>query len=896
MIKKYGVILSLALGCLSLLSQLQATPLMTAASGNESASTTWVRVDTGSYLDSEAFVNAFLTSALAYTSTFTPVAGTYDGIAFKFKVRQLTVPGYITAIVAYSTSSQVTPTIVSSVSINVADIAYCNSSDTGWVLFKSSLTFSPNGSTGYVAALYTPFGSQIAPYRDTTVSNWSRALRSTTNQTPTTGDQLIMIGESTGPAVGNNFIVTWDSATAVVFGSTGSANLQQSITIGSRMTVNAGTSASTNYKMSAAGIIRVVNNGILNIGSAGSSFPASSTFVLTSSGIVNVDSGIDIGNDGNFNVFAATKTPFVYMSSDVLVGQSSITVAGDISNWVNGDTVTIATSDRTPGHTEISTITAISGQVITLSKTLSNFHSGTIPTQAEIENLTRNVVIMGLSSAIQGYVFMENTSSSNVQYVEFKNLGSATINKRGIDITSIAGGSTTINGCSVHDNAVAGSVGINQSGASGINYSISNNVFYNNPINFFDVPNLGPETVSGNIFGNTSGTSSTWANGKANYVNNNTFGSGVIGSVLNIANIIQGIISGNVFHSNTSAGLDVVNILDGLISNTSSYFNGGAGIDTEATRGHIVFNNAMTLGNTTTNIDNSTIISGANGLSGLIEFNNLTCNSSTTFSTAECMRFTANSSQYLFDNLISGNLSPHTRTIAGNGTSIFTRAIFRNPSIAEGNFVNAQSFMSTGSYIAVQRYNRTNGNHQDYKAEGLIQTDNTIVNFSSPSIRMTPIVSSTTIQLLSTDYPGRSWEIAVSSMQTGVATVWVRNSVAGDGTAYNGGPPQLWVHKNTAIGINADTLLATYSGTNGTWTQLQSTIPTPTDNGVEEFYVTNNGTTGWTNVDDFSVNFNTDTTGFVNWIDGASVANQNNSGTKTNILIGTTINSPSSFQ
>jgi len=61
------------------------------------------------------------------------------------------------------------------------------------------------------------------------------------------------------------------------------------------------------------------------------------------------------------------------------------------------------------------------------------------------------------------------------------------------------------------------------------------------------------------------------------------------------------------------------------------------------------------------------------------------------------------------------------------------------------------------------------------------------------------------------------------------------------------------VRANPAVGINADTLLATHSGATGAWELMTGTTAAPSDDGILEFYIDCDGTAGWINIDDFTV-------------------------------------------
>ncbi len=886
----------------SLMNVAHAATYMTNATGNESASTTWAVCDSTSENDTEAQTTTVGTSYIV-SSTFTPAASTIDSIALKFTGRVASPSGTITCSLFYSTSANSSTLEITSTTINAMDIMFCNGGYAGWVNFKFPRTLTVDGLTGLTVAAKASVASQISAYRSAVGTNLAREVRTTTQGTPTTGDKLIIIGENTGPAARNNFTVTWDSTTAVNFGSTVTATTQESISIGGGGTVNMGSSPNTSYQMMYAGIRRTSNGGTFNIGSAGSRIPATSTVTITMQSIASTDTGWEDASDGNTFVYGSTKTPFVYLMKDSTATSRQLVVLGDVSNWLPNDVVLVASTDRTPAHTEAGTISTVvynaTGSTITLQANLQFLHNGTIVDvwKAEVANQTRNVRFFGNTAAMPGYIFVNGTSSTVYDNAECKWIGSSTANKRGFETDCVTGGTNTVNGCAIHDNSIVNAEGLVQGSATGNNFNWTNNVIAN-------------IASAGIVTGGTSGTNyfiggnivllSTSSNYSISDVGGNYGINTSVSSLTQHGFTISeastlGSWAGAISHSNGNYGLDVIALSYASLANTTSYFNSNGSWNFEVTRGPIFVPNTFSMGNSNTDITNQVNISGS-GVGATIEFDNGSFQSSTTFTTPTGASITT-AGNFIFDTCAFGSISPHpTRTLLPATTNTSVRIIMRNCLNADSTFLASQSSLSTGSYIAVQRYNRSNGDNRIYKPEGLVQTDTTIVFISTPSIRMTAIVSSTTVQLLSTDYQGRSWELAVSSTIGGSISAWVRNSVAGDGAAYNGGPPQLWVHKNTSIGIMSDTVLATYSGTDGTWNQLTASIPVPTDNGVEEFYITNSGTTGWTNVDDASTNIVTNTSSLSNYIDGASVFNGNNTASKTNVLINTTINSPSVFQ
>ena len=155
------------------------------------------------------------------------------------------------------------------------------------------------------------------------------------------------------------------------------------------------------------------------------------------------------------------------------------------------------------------------------------------------------------------------------------------------------------------------------------------------------------------------------------------------------------------------------------------------------------------------------------------------------------------------------------------------------------------------SIVRFQRYNRTAGDHRTFQAYCNTKTDTVIYKTTSPSERITPRESSSLLKSKSA-----SKKRTVDSGQTATVGVWVRKSTSTDsgGANYNGNQIRLICKANHAIGITADTVVATGSAAVGTWEQLTGNVgPTSGDAGVLEFYVDCDGTAGWINADDWTI-------------------------------------------
>lgn len=823
--------------------------LISKATGNLTGAV-WANTDAAAFLDSETGTTVVTTSPVD-SSTFTPGAVTVDGIAVKLSSRAASPAGTFTVTLRNSTGS----VDIDSVTVNVADLAPDNNSM--WHFFKFGSSHLLLAATLYTIRCSSSSGAQVTLFRDSTAANWSRVLRQTTGPAfPSAGDQLLIIGELTGAGTGNNFTVTIDDTANTVWGAT---SMLESVFVGKNGTLTSGVTASTAYTFAWSGVTMVAGGGVLNTGTIGTPMPSTSSLTMKMSVAVNVDTGLVIGPGGSWNCRGnALTTVWDKLAVDASVGATSLTTV-NTTNWKNGDTVCIASTTRTASESESKALGAdASGTSIGTIAALTNAHSGSnssgYDTRAEIGNLTRNVKITGTSGTLQGYVLFNSGAIIDVQYAEFTLLGSATPNKRGIDFSVFVTGSVNFQYNSVHDNTVASSLGININANNGSNYTISNNVIYNcntdgitlavtNAVHTFD---------SNLIIKNTIGVCINSLDAGCTFTNNYVASGVTQGINLSESAVPLGTFSGNVSHSCTNTGIALSGMTVASASSCRVWRCGGS------SGGVSLIPNAS--GYTDWTID-SFVVFGSSlagiGLGGRgygsILITNLTANAGVTLTqpVGLVLPITAAFGNVYLENCSFGATDAHATGDINIPTSPAGSSVYlRNCLLASTTEVaNASNFYSN-SFISSQKHDQTNGNYKTWMQYGTITIDTTIFNTASPSLRMTP---NTAGQKLVSAPILRGFRIAVANGQTLTPTVFVRESVVGDGTAYNGTAPRLILRKNVAIGVAADIVIATYAGAAGTFRSVSGTTAAATDDGVMEFIIDCDGTTGWVNVDDFTV-------------------------------------------
>lgn len=807
--------------------------LLSSATGNFTSSSTWSTSDATALLDSNAGNTALTTSYVA-SSSFSPGAITIDGIAIKIASRAASPTGTI-SIELYNASlgASVSGT---EVTLNVSDIdlgATAALGGGGWYFFKFASPVLLLVATNYQVRAKTSSTAQVNLFRDATANNWSRQLRTTTNATPGANDVLDVIGEHTGAGTGNSFTVTMNETATTDYGA---------IKISKRGTLQFGTTASTNYYLKTSGVMDVYSGGTLNIGTSGTPIPSSSSAILEFDSTTVAEFGLEARAGAIVNFYGASKTVKAKLAADASASATSIT--SDVSTgWLSGDEIAIASTSRTATEAEKKTMSGnASGTSIPIAA-LTNAHSGTSPTQGELANLTRNVKLRGISGTNSGYVNIAATATVYFQYAEFYQIGSSTASKRGIDAITTTG-VFDMQYCSVHDCTNATSIAINLNSASGTGIVVSHNVLYGNVSGITSAGASAKTFDDDLIIRCTAGAGFSLTN-TLDLVSNvvSTSNTGVGFSLAYNAPIA--LLSNITAHSNSTDGILMVSPI-GSISNLTSWRNNSNGIPiTLSTHGDLTVDGITAFGNLTDNMNFPT----ASG-TGIYLFKNVTLNAGSTLTCPVGITLpgTLAVDALIFENSSFGVTTSHSTGDVSVTGVLSARVLFSNCTFGsttevagQGNVANGYFFKGIGS----QKHDATNGNHKTWEKYGTITIDTTFYKTASPSARTTP-TSASNKQMSGIK------SVAVASGSTVTASVWVRESVSGDGTDYNGNRARLMLRRNAAMGITSDTLIATASSSSeGAWEQISGVTGTVTDDGVLEFYVDCDGTTGWINIDDW---------------------------------------------
>jgi hypothetical protein len=486
---------------------------------------------------------------------------------------------------------------------------------------------------------------------------------------------------------------------------------------------------------------------------------------------------------------------------------------------------------------------------------LTNAHSGTSPTQAEVILLTRPIRVESTSTTLMGYVYLGGAAVCNWAWAALRYLGSTTTGKRGLEV-DINTGSLTMSYCALRNfdrhglytaatdwnhvtisNLTSYAVGANASQDSAIRVSASTASPLDCTLSEIDVIGGGASQGVG-IYVFDLGVTITTAR---------LSGGGGSGLRVDAANENQvGIISGITSHSHAEANFRIDDCGVLKMSNLTGYRSASAsfgGLYVVAVH-KLVINTITLFGNSARNIMWETTGKGR------LHILNGTFAGDSTFASARGFQNSANNFVVArFDNctfgVASGIFVTHsTADINLVATSATARAIdltLNNVTLASATEVENQASQAGYSAVRYQRVDGATGVHKvEYPALGTVSLDTVTFRTAAPSEKLAPTGASSAVKLESAP---RRKRVALGG------TVSITAYVRKDGS-YNGNAARLVVRANPAIGIDNDTVLDTHTAAADTWEALGGVTPAAEEAGVVEFFVDCDGTAGAIYVDD----------------------------------------------
>jgi hypothetical protein len=827
------------------------------ADGNLTTAATWGVVDATSLLDDNATNTTQLTTAYVESQTFTPGAITIDGIAVHITARAASPTGTMSVRLA-----QAGATVAGTeVTINVSDIS-SRDGEQGWYFFKFSSSVLLVAATLYTVSAKTSSSSQVTLRRNATAGNWQRMLRTTTTGAPGAGDTMFVLGEWTAAATKTDRTVTMNETATTDYGAASTTAHRAALGISQGGTLTWAVTAATAFRLRLSGNLIVWHGGSLNMGTAVSQCPRDSSMLLE----------FDCGADGDFGLqgygscvgqgLSRTSGKNIVrclLNTDEAAAQTTLGVDTD-TGWKGADEIAIASTTRTVGDAEIRVLNADAGaSSVVVTVGLTNAHSGTSPTQAEVVLISRNVRIESVSATFMAYVHFGAGATVDYDWTLFRYLGTTTSNKEGVSLltATASGGSANFDYCCIANFDNHG-IYIGSGASAWDNIHIRN-------LTGWKVGNQASNHAA-IYFGGTTVTTGNWTLNDICIVSGNTSGGmcirleDVLGTVASLrlssgggtglsVLVSAGTKAKSVWdtihcHSNSSTGLllDVIGTVK--LTNVKVWRNNTTGFFLTSVDGLATIDTAQIFGNATANIGMTR---------GSARFLNTTIAGDTTFSVPSGFRnTTANVQMNLwFENctfgVTSGIFVAHTTaslqwftSSTVNGVNI--QVVFNNTVLADATEESNAGALAVAAKRMYQRTDGTTNIHKIVYTFGTVTRETTTIHDSKIGVKMEP-TSATLVQKLESGYRQKN----VASGATVQWSVWVRKNAG-----YTGNPPRLMLKANPALGIDQDVVLDTFSAAADTWENLTGTSAAVEENGVQQAYVDCDGTAGEVYVGDWS--------------------------------------------
>lgn len=830
------------------------------ADGNNTDASTWALINSTSFNESESSNTVVPTTYATTYTQFTPGAITIDGIGIRLANRTGTTGTFSIELYNHTAGASVAGT---EVTIDCSDFVdgITASLDFGWTFFKFSSNVTLIAANAYSVRFKTSTATQIS-FRGSSTTNPCKFVRTTTTQAPTTGDDRFVMGEWTAAGTTTTRTVTLnDTGAAVDYGSGSNSVVTPALSISAGGIVLAGTTASTTYVQKISGNVVIYNGGILRFGTAGSRMPTTSSFTWTFDCATNVEFGIDVRRKGEFTAYGEDKTRWTLLTADESAAQTVIGVVST-TGWKTADQLSFAPTGTTITQAEIKSISTVdSSTQVTLSAGLTNPHTGSGDVVGEVGNLTSNVKITSTSVSLCTYIYFRESSLGVLDNVELQYIGSNTAAKRGVEIAHIntSINSVTLNSCSFRDLfAGSGSFIGNVSTGTTSNFGyITNNVLI-----------VGNTATAGFSFGKTTTNTPEFT-----ISNNLAIGGGssaTVGYSLGMITGTTGLCENNVaagfssgVHLLSSYNIDVGTTISGFMCHSNSFGISGSGTGRKTVVSSTFVRNGTGLAGHWVNgrVNSCNFFGNTNGgilisMTTNVGMKDITFNDcvfrggdagfSQTYGFTTGTDFNIPSTT--FNNCTFGVTTAHSSADVRLASPQIDKIIFNSCTFSSTTEFDSTCYtnMHDNGIMGIQRMDNTDGDHRAYIRQGIVTSDTTIYRTSSPSVRITP--KSATIEATTKLF---AFKVPIDSGQTCTISVYVRESVTGDGADYDGNRVKLYVKSNYNLGIASNTLLDTATIlSEGDWEQLTGTTATVTDAGVLEFYITCDGTTGHINYDD----------------------------------------------
>jgi hypothetical protein len=785
--------------------------LISSASGNWSAASTWRVAATGSgaVLVSRTHiqpVNGQLSSKFAVTK-----GEIINGIMVHLE--KISSQGTITVSLAGG------PVDLTSKTINVSTLPDGKS----WILFAIPALVS-NGNQIYSIRLKTSIENTVNAYTDGIENNWSHILRTSSTAIPAMGDNLWVVGEQVGIEKEQSFTVIMDMIASPGYGK---------IEINNGGTLSFATEESKDYILTTTedskGGLEIFAGGAFTIGTPDKPIPATSSAELYFNGESDGNIFMQVWKNGTFKTCGQPKHLVEKLKEDSDVKSLCSKLDSNPIGWKKNDIIVFSPTVRNIFQCEAKTLSDDVTDSLIYHGPKQLAHDGGKRTSGEVLNLTQHIKIHGTASTINTRLEFNEGAIVNCNTTEFYFIGSQ--NSADAGIMLMPAKCNTVNSISFYLCSFRDSTNIFNCGAFMSGLSVSSCVAFN-IMSFFNCATSATTVQSLLVNTIVKSTSTAISTNAQNKLVGNT-----VSGCTETAYLITG--SGKL----------------ASFENNSAHSNSiGIKLDSFSGNGSIVG------GLLWRNIDNGILLNGA--VEGLVvsevgifgNLNNITLDKVINTKFINCSvdsdlkarsDLSIGMKNYLinttFENCAFGATSPAAidfDILSGTGTTI--RSGFRNCSFTAPVKVNN---LTSQCKLFSQNHNQIVGSDFEWTKYGTLQEDTSKAKkfvFGNGSSKINPFIKN--------EIPVA--KARVNSGETVSFKISLRKSTSTDGAAYNGNQPRLIVKANSNLGFVSDKVLAVASSAHdGKFAVLSGTTAPTINDGLVEFVVDCDGSDGWITVD-----------------------------------------------
>lgn len=788
-----------------------------------------------------------VSSVFVAGTAFTPGAITIEGIIIRFRGVSTNSGNFFVELYNSTAGATVSGTQVQ-VAMNDLNTAFPNIGSTnvigGCAYFKFGSPVTLLAATNYQVRVKA---NTLIYVNVVSGSNISKALVLSTSGTMSTNDDLYVLAPFTNTSTPSVITCTMNNTASTVFGS---------IELGAfgKMVLENNASTAYQLKIGDAKFFKSYANSVTEFGNSSTRVNSTSSFLLELQATSAASNGIKIRNPAIFKAYGATKTRLAKLAANAANGATSLTT--DISTgWKNGDIIGIGNTTRASNLSDKKALTAdASGTTLTITA-ITGAKSGTAPVQADLGNCTSNVQIYGTSTTSTYYISLNEVTLSyggtlELDQVECRYIGSGTSMKHGV---SFAGSTYTVNiiNSAFHDAHASARLIFPSSNNNWTTFTVTGCVFYGGSYALDSISATANLNVSAKFNNNLCinqassaiyigrGTAWNQLSNSCEVKSNICTGAPGYGISLSLSDCdIYMNLTDNVVYGCQTGGILFNPIKNSKVGKFISYRNAQYGLSL-ATCKNLLIDELVMFGNASRNL-----IINNSGFSNIVI---KTCDlqAGTGETSPVGIYIDGPMKSIVLQNFSIGTVTPHTTCDISVNSLFAGEFILVNGTLGSTTKISGISNLDKWSFIKIQKSGGTSGQDFAYGQYGTISNDSTIYDSSPRSLRLTP--SSATYSQFAPIF-----SCNIPSGQTATLSVKVRKSVVGDGAAYNGIQPNIWMRSNAAAGssFNTDVLMATATNAaNGAWETLTFTTPTASDNTAVSFYIEASGSAGWVNVD-----------------------------------------------